>query len=641
MPAGLAQSADSAPRSQRAGSLRWLFWGVAMASLALAATAGYVLSERQGLRALRESASHRLDLLAAAIDAEVTRANQIPGILALNSEVLDLLRAPPAEAVVRQAAVNRYLERLSAQYVDSLAVFVIDLRGRVVASSDWILTDNLLGADLSHRPYFRAAIAGAPYRQYAEDIVRSEPGYFFAQPIRDERQEWKIIGVAVMKASIRAVERQWLRSDAPAFIADGSGIVLLSAPVAWRYASLRPLSGEQIAELSRVQFSGRELGGFSLDIDLSTTENGAVLRLPEVARAALPESERRFAHLVSSRNLPGTAWQLVVLSSLRPVQAQARAAALLAAAAAALLLISLLYVRQRRRVLQARLGMQAALEAANRALEDKVAARTAELTRTVETLEAEVSERLQAERTLRAAQEELVQAGKLAVLGQLATGITHELNQPLGAIRTLAGNSIEFLKRGDIATAEQNLRIVCDLADQMGGIIQPLKSFARKAPAIPGRVDLAHPVSHALFLLDQSLRKAGVEVCNQCAAGRHYAWCDANRLQQVLINLIGNAADAMRQCPERRLEISAQDYAEGRVALTVADTGCGLPEQALDRIFEPFFTTKGAGEGLGLGLAISRDIVRDFGGELLAENRPGGGARFIILLPADPGRDCS
>lgn len=622
----------------RRGRRRWLAYALATLLLVFAATIGYSVSERQALRTLRESAAHRLDLLAAAIDAEVTRANQIPGILALNAEILDLLRAPPAEAVARQQSVNHYLERLSAQHVDSLAVFVLDLRGRVVASSDWILTDNLLGADLSHRPYFRTAIAGAPYRQYAEDVVRSEPGYFFAQPIRDERQDWKIIGVAVMKASIRAVERQWLRNDAPAFIADGSGVVLLSAPVAWRYASLRPLSGEQIAELARVQFSGRALGVLSLDIDLAATEQGSVLRLPAAALEALPEAERRFGHLVSSRNLPGTAWQLVVLSSLRPAYRQAWGNALLAAAAAATLLLSLLYLRQRRRVLQARLGMQAALETANRALEGKVAARTAELTRTVETLEAEVSERMQAERTLRAAQEELVQAGKLAVLGQLATGITHELNQPLGAIRTLAGNSLEFLKRGDAATAEQNLRIVCDLADQMGGIIQPLKSFARKAPAAPSRVDLAHPVGNALFLLDQPLKKAAVQVSNHCAAGQCHAWCDANRLQQVLINLIGNAADAMRQCPERRLEISAQGYADGRVALTVADTGCGLPEEALDRIFEPFFTTKGAGEGLGLGLAISRDIVRDFGGELLAENRPGGGARFIILLPADPGR---
>ena len=609
--------------------------------LFLAGVAGYLFSERSGIQSLRESAGHRLDLLAAAIDSEVTRVTYIPGMLALHADVLDLLRSGdgvPRSA--RQQAVNHYLERLSAQHVDSLAVFVMDRRGRVVASSDWILTDNLLGADLSRRPYFQAAIKGAPYRQYAVDGVRDEPGFFFAQPIRDERQDWKIIGVAVMKASIRAVERQWLANEAPALIADGNGVVLLSAPAAWRYASLQPLSGEQISELVRAQFDGRTLGVMSLDIDPRSAAAGSIVHFGGRAAEVLGAG-RDHDYLAVSRNLPGTAWHLIVFSSLQPVTRQAMQHALLVAAALASLVLWLLYLRQRQRVLQARLGLQAALETANRDLERKVAARTEDLTRTVETLEAEVHERMQAETTLRAAQEELVQAGKLAVLGQLATGITHELNQPLGAVRTLAGNSLEFLRRGDQQTAEKNLRIVCDLADQMGGIIQPLKSFARKAPATPARVDIAHPVGNALFLLDQSLRRNGVRVGNHCTAEQWFAWCDANRLQQVLINLIGNAADAMSACPQRVLAIDASRAADGRIALAVSDTGCGLPADALDRIFEPFFTTKGAGEGLGLGLAISRDIVRDFGGELLAENRTEGGARFIILLPADPGRDLS
>jgi len=190
------------------------------------------------------------------------------------------------------------------------------------------------------------------------------------------------------------------------------------------------------------------------------------------------------------------------------------------------------------------------------------------------------------------------------------------------------------MRRGDTATAENNLRIVCDLADQMGGIIQPLKTFARKSPAVPARVDVAQSVDSALFLLGQSLRQAGVVVDNRTVVGEHFAWCDANRLQQVLINLVGNAADAMNDRSERRLEIAVERQADGRIALSVADTGCGLPEAVLDRLFEPFFTTKAAGAGLGLGLAISRDIVRDFGGELIAENRDGGGARFVIVLPA-------
>jgi len=612
--------------------------------LVLSGVAGYALAEHFAMRALRAEAQHRLDLLASAIDSEVTRVTHLPGVLALNADVLELLRHPVGKGEggginLRQGVVNRYLERLSAQQVDSLAVFVMDVRGRVVASSDWIYSDNLLGADLSRRPYFQAAIGGAPYRQYAVDGVRDEPGYFFAQPIRDEQQDWKIVGVAVLKSGIRAIERGWLTSDAPALVADGNGVVLLSAPPEWRYATLQPLSGEQVTELVKAQFDGRQLGVLSLGIDIAKTAAGEVIEFS--GRAAEPASlaSRGSRFLVMSRNLPGTAWHLLVLSSVRPVRAQAFAYAALAVAASASLILWGLYLRQRRRVLQARLGAQVMLESANRALEEKVATRTADLTRTVETLEAEVVERLHAEQTLRAAQEELVQAGKLAVLGQLATGITHELNQPLGAVRTLAGNAIEFMRRGETETAEKNLRIVCNLADQMGGIITPLKTFARKSPAVPTRVDVAQAVGSALFLLDQSLRRAGVRVENRCVAGECYSWCDQNRLQQVLINLVGNAADAMNSSSERVLEIAAERLGDGRVALSVADTGCGFPEDVLNRMFEPFFTTKGAGEGLGLGLAISRDIVRDFGGELVAENRVGGGARFLIVLPAEASHD--
>ncbi|MDQ5880729.1 MAG: hypothetical protein QG616_559, partial [Pseudomonadota bacterium] len=438
--------------------------------LALAGLFGYLAAERFGMRELRAEAQHRLDLLASAIDADVTRVTHIPGVLSLNADILELLRLPSAESGERgkrseqRRVVNRYLERLSAQHVDSLAVFVMDVTGRVVASSDWILSDNLLDADLSRRPYFREAINGAPFRQYAVDGVRDEPGYFFAQPIRDEKQDWRIVGVAVLKASIRGVERGWLANDAPAMVVDGNGVVLLSAPPEWRYATLQPLPGEQVAELVKAQFDGRQLGILSLGIDISKTPAGEVMEF--TGRAAEPAglAERGTRFLVMSRNLPGTAWHLLVLSSVRPVQSQAVAYSALAVAVSASLILWALYLRQRRRVLQARLGAQALLEAANRELEDKVAMRTTDLTRTVETLEAEVGERLRAEKTLRAAQEELVQAGKLAVLGQLATGITHELNQPLGAVRTLTANALEFMRRGEAATAEKNLRIVCDLA---------------------------------------------------------------------------------------------------------------------------------------------------------------------------------
>ncbi len=601
--------------------------------LAVAAVVGFLVSEHYAMRGLRGDAQHRLDLLAGAVDNEVTRLTHIPGIIALNNDVLQLLREPKEGDARHRQAANRYLEQMSAQHVDSLAIFVMDTRGRVVASSDAIYSDNLLGADLSRRDYFRAAIGGAPYRQFAVDAVRDEPGYFFSQPIRDERQDWKIVGVAVLKSSIRGVERRWLVNDAPALVADGNGVVLLAAPPEWRYASLQPLSGERANELARQQFDGRDVGQSSLGVDLLRAEHGQELHLGR--EVSLPPELKTQGRdfIVTSRNLSGTAWHLLVFSSVAPLRAQAMAHGALAAAASGCLILWAMYVRQRRRILQARLGAQALLEAANRDLEAKVEARTRDLSQTVQHLEEEVRERMRAEQTLRSAQEELVQAGKLAVLGQLATGITHELNQPLGAIRTLAGNSIEFLRRGNPETAENNLRIVCDLADQMGGIITPLKTFARKSPAVPSNVDLAQAVGSALFLFGQRLQKAGVVVENRCRPSECISWCDQNRLQQVLVNLIGNAADAMHEQHERRLEIDAARGDDGRIRLSVADTGCGLPGEALDRLFEPFFTTKPAGQGLGLGLAISRDIVRDFGGELRAENRRGGGACFILDLP--------
>jgi len=629
----MTESAPTAlPRPHRALGL-----ALTLILFVLAGVLAYQASERQGFARLRGEASHQLDILASAIDSEVTRHAAIPSAVELSPEVRALLRAPDEGKDVLAAPANRFLQQLN-DHLGGPAIFVLDVKGRVVASSDWIFSDNLLGADLSYMPFFRSAIAGTPERHYGVGPVRSEPGYFFALPIRDETQDWQVIGVAVVKSGLRGLERRWLAHEAPALIVDGNGIVLLASPPEWRYATLQLMAPDKLARISHEQFAGERLGAESLDIEIDAAHAGSVVRLARQTTGAgrLPGKK---AYLALSRHLPGTAWRIVVFSDLQPVAVQAATHAALACAGSGCLLLWGLYVNQRRRLAQGREEARQLLQKANQALERNVAERTADLSAVVEQLRSEVAERQRAEHTLRAAQDELVQAAKLAVLGQMATGITHELSQPLGAIRTLSANAVAFMERGDLATAEKNLAIVGQLAEQAGGIISPLKTFARKSPAIPAAVDVAQAVDSALFLFDQRLRKQGVAVDRQFGPNPAIAWCDQNRLQQVLVNLVGNAIDAMAGQAERRLVFAIEPAAADRLALSVTDSGCGLPPETLARLFEPFFTTKQSGEGLGLGLAISRDILRDFGGDLLAEAAPGGGARFVILLPAVPPKE--
>jgi two-component system C4-dicarboxylate transport sensor histidine kinase DctB len=591
---------------------------------------GYRASEYQGMQTLRTDAGHRLDLFAAAVDGIVNRFAHIPATIQLNEEVLNVMHKPRSAASV--LAANRFLQRLNG-HIGSIAIFVVDERGIVLASSNWDHPDDsFIGEDLSFRSYYLDGLAGRVGRHFAIGITRGEPGYFVSHPIRDGE---RVVGVAVIKISLGQLDKAWDLLGAPALIADGNGVVILSSVPEWRYTALNPLPLDTLVDIkmSRLYNDG-PIGDFPVRIDQTVGPEGQIVHMNLRRNQPRQRQDIAGSYLVHGRPLTELGWRLQIFSDLRPVRAQAFGHAALAAVATGFVLLLLLVVAQRRRIIGQKLEAKKLLEQANAQLESKVARRTKALTDTNARLRKEVTERQQAEQTLRAAQDELVQAAKLAVLGQLAAGITHELAQPLGAMRTLSGNAIEFMKRGNLATVEQNLGIIARLADQMGRIITPLKTFARKSPAIPAPADLAHAVGAALFLLDQRLAKADITVINRCEAGRDIAWCDQNRLEQVLINLIRNAADAMADAAHRELLIEAGPGEAGHIELSIADSGSGLPENG--QLFEPFFTTKPAGEGLGLGLAISRDIVREFGGDLRAENRPEGGARFILQLPAAP-----
>ena len=258
-------------------------------------------------------------------------------------------------------------------------------------------------------------------------------------------------------------------------------------------------------------------------------------------------------------------------------------------------------------------------------LEQRVSERTQDLTRANERLLQEVEEH-------KNTQNELIQTAKLAVIGQMSAGINHELNQPLTAIRSYADNAFSFLKLGKTEQVSSNLQEISGLTVRMAKIIAPLKEFSRKTTGQPTLVSLKAVRDGAMSIMYGRLDRANVKIEWPDKLDKVFVLGDMLRLEQVVVNLISNALQAMEGCAEKWIEISI-DRHQDRLSLCFRDHGPGIPQSELGKVFEPFYTTKKAGQGLGLGLSISYRIIETMDGQLSVANHPLGGAVFTINLP--------
>lgn len=265
---------------------------------------------------------------------------------------------------------------------------------------------------------------------------------------------------------------------------------------------------------------------------------------------------------------------------------------------------------------------------ARNALEQRVKERTSELEDTNKRLRDEVKQH-------QSTQRELIQTAKLAVMGQLSAGINHELNQPLTAIRSFADNALAFMGKGKLEQVEANLSQISTLGQHMGDIIARFKVFARKGDIQQGPVSVVAAVQAAVSIMESSMKEKDIRLCLPEVSDDLYVWGDMVYLEQVLVNLLSNAVDAISGHQtlkaDREVEIQFTEE-EDQVKIAVWDSGPGLNEETLRHLFEPFFTTKAQGVGLGLGLSISQRIVEAMNGKIGACNRPQGGAEFYIVL---------
>lgn len=581
----------------------------------------YLYSEKNAIKALGENGQRQLELHARTVESEINKYNYLPSVLELESNVSDLLNNPSAEL---RAKVNDYLEGLNRRS-RSRAIYVLDTTGRVLATSNWRDADSYLGEDLSFRAYYQDAIRGLPGRFYGIGSTTGEPGYYLAHGLEEKG---KIIGVAVIKVRLEALEERWQRARLEAFVSDENGIIILSSDPARRLKSVRPLTAEIKERLARsLQYYWWPLNEL-VPLERESIADG-VEKLTFPANTSVDHEHTVVSYLAQTRELADTPWHLTLLTPLEDLRREAANQGMLVAVACALVAFLLIAWNERRKVISTRLAAREALEQANNELERRITDRTADLRASNERLKGQIRERRQAEETLRQAQDELIQAGKLAAIGQMSTSIAHELNQPLAALRTLSGNTVRFLERGALDTASANLRTINDLVDRMGRITASLRAFARRGED-KGQASLSKAVEAALQLLAARLDNASLELHQQIDDVE--LAIDQTRLEQILVNLIGNALDAMQAQPLPTLWLEG-DVFEGRYRLRVRDNGHGIDAEARKHLFEPFFTTKPGEQGLGLGLTLSASLAAAAGGTLNAEDPAEGGTMFVLVLP--------
>ncbi len=279
------------------------------------------------------------------------------------------------------------------------------------------------------------------------------------------------------------------------------------------------------------------------------------------------------------------------------------------------------------------------LAAANQLLEARVRARTSELEAVAVSLRREVAERTDAEARLKKAQDDLVQAGKLSALGQMSAGISHELNQPLMAIQSFAENAEAFLERGKPERAADNLGRISELVRRMGRIIRNLRAFSRQESEPLTEVEVGAAIDATLEMVATKARQEGAVIRWNGLDAPVWVRAGEVRLQQVVLNLISNAIDAMEGQDEKVVWVDVEQA--DRVTVSVRDSGPGIAEP--EKIFDPFYSTKqvGAAEGMGLGLSISYGLVQSFGGAIRGRNHPDGGAVFTVELDAAKGREAA
>ncbi|QYJ79962.1 sensor histidine kinase [Shewanella acanthi] len=558
----------------------------------------------QGKIDIEQQSEKQLKELVSFLDGALSRYESIPHVLSTNPMLANVLNDQQNAKKVQE--LNLYLEEIQ-HVTEASDIYLIDALGIAVAASNWQQHFSFIGKDYSFRPYYTDAISGNLGRYYAVGTSSDKRGFYFSYPIY-QRGAQGILGAIVVKVDISDIEQQStsiaLAGQYEFIISDPDNIVFISSIDEWRLRSLTPLTeSKQYALNASRRYANRPIGELNIKPHyLDGTANTGKIYQIGLGRSHTDYMDTH--HLMSKAG-----WRVHILAPLKPLHETMPALMLLSAAIYLLLALGLLFSSEKRRNLQR-------LQLAQSLLEQRVEERTRDLQ--------------QANTRLKDTQDELIQAAKLTVIGSLSASINHELNQPLAALRSYAQNTQTFLSRNMPDKAMDNLKIIIELTDRLADIVGQFKSFTRKSQGTDSATDLNRCIRQALTIVQPEIDKQGVELDVQLPEFDYQVWGDKVRLQQVFVNIMSNAIVAMQQAPKRKLSISIQ-Y-DGKLCISIQDSGPGVRESQMEKIFEPYFTTSER-TGLGLGLSISQRIIESMQGQINVANAEEGGAIFRIILP--------
>jgi two-component system C4-dicarboxylate transport sensor histidine kinase DctB len=540
-------------------------------------TSNRLLTERFTERT-RGAADVRLALYSANLISELQRNSIVPQLLARDPALIGALNS--GDFAQSSARLLSFVDEIGAA-----SLVLMDTDGRIVAATN----RERLGENLRSQSSFVDALR-SNITVFTVD-ERDEGGFSFTYSRRIDDSGLGI-GVVSVEVDLAKLERSWAGISDAVMVLDSEGRTILATEPRWRGRS----EADALALLEPQTAIERTLRGTP---DWSAISIDAYLRGDGVMRQEV--------------RVQFQGWRIVSFTTFQSVRERVNSILALEIMGFAILLAGLFWMLSRRSNVAARMFQ---LE-------------SAELRQLNRRLQREIAERKKAEKDLEVAEQTVAQTSKLAALGEMSAAVSHELNQPLAAMKTYLAGARLLIARERPDEAVVAVQRIDGLIERMAAITKQLKSYARKGKDSLEPVDIKDAVLSSLSMMEPQLRQRQVVISRTLPDQPVMIYGDRMRLEQVIINLLRNALDATKMAAEPSVEIL---LVQGDVArLSVRDNGAGIED--LDELFEPFYTTKQAGDGTGLGLAISSGIVNDFGGRLTARNSDKGGAVFEVELP--------